>query len=337
MADVASAANASSREVTLVVAGDPRVAPPIRQRIVDVIHAIGYKPLGAAQAGRGRPLRFAIVQKVFHGEDPEGNRFYVPVESAIAMFCAANGAEIVPATMAVGEQYDVLELPALLTDGSCDGAFLVGGKLDSAAIERVRAATPAIVLVDGYSQGDIVDSVVTDNVAGGRMAVEHLVAAGHRDIAIVGTEPLSYPSMQGRRTGYTEALEAWGLPQHYIDISYVQSEAAGMLGVAYLQRHPEVTTVFGANDLITVALMQAAREASLRAPADLSLVGFDDIDLASLVMPALTTLAVDKALMGRAAFALLAHRLEAPRVEPMKAVVMPRLLERESVGPPRGR
>lgn len=83
--------------------------------------------------------------------------------------------------------------------------------------------------------------------------------------------------------------------------------------------------------------MQAARDAGYHLPADISLVGFDDIDLASLVMPSLTTLAIDKALMGRAGFALLAHRLEARVSEPIEAVVMPRLIERESVVPPRDR
>jgi LacI family transcriptional regulator len=83
--------------------------------------------------------------------------------------------------------------------------------------------------------------------------------------------------------------------------------------------------------------MQQARNAGLRIPADVSLVGFDDIDLASLVMPALTTVAVDKALMGRAGFALLAHRLEVPVTAPIKAMVMTRLIERESVAAPRSR
>jgi LacI family transcriptional regulator len=140
--------------------------------------------------------------------------------------------------------------------------------------------------------------------------------------------------VQDRRTGYAEALQARGLRTNFIDASYVLTEAVAVLGVDYIQRHPSVTAVFGVNDLITVAFMQVARNAGLRIPADVSLVGFDDIDLASLVMPALTTMAVDKALMGRAGFALLTHRLEFPTAEPVKAMVMPRLIERESVVPP---
>jgi LacI family transcriptional regulator len=86
-----------------------------------------------------------------------------------------------------------------------------------------------------------------------------------------------------------------------------------------------------------VSFIKLARDAGLRLPADLSLVGFDDIDLASLVTPALTTLAVDKPMMGRAAFALLAHRLEEPTADPITVEILPRLVERESVVPPRNR
>jgi LacI family transcriptional regulator len=80
-----------------------------------------------------------------------------------------------------------------------------------------------------------------------------------------------------------------------------------------------------------------ARDAGYEVPADLSLVGYDDIDLASLVIPALTTLAVDKTLMGRAGFGLMAHRLDVPDADRLTSVVVPRLIERESVAPPAGR
>ena len=94
--------------------------------------------------------------------------------------------------------------------------------------------------------------------------------------------------------------------------------------------------MLGANDWTTLASMRKAHDAGLRLPADISLVGFDDIDLAALVSPTLSTLAIDKALMGRAAVALMAHRLEVPGADPVGAVVTPTLVERQSVAKPRG-
>ena len=309
----------------------------MKQRVLDAMHLTGYQPLGAIQARIGRPLRFALVFKTYRGDDPEANRFYTPVASAISIACVQQGASVRQATMSVNEQSELLKIPSVLTDGSCDAAFMLGSQLNDGAVEHIRKTACPVVLVDGYSEGDALDSVVTDNVAGGKAAVEHLIAKGHREIALLGTEPDCYPSMRDRRTGYAQAIEAHGLRTHFIDSNYVFTEAVAVLGVDYVQRHPAVTAVFGAIDLITVSFMQLARDAGLRLPDDLSLVGFDDIDLASLVMPALTTLAIDRPMMSRAAFALLVHQLEVPTDGPITAVTVPRLIERESVAAPRPR
>jgi LacI family transcriptional regulator len=331
MADLAELAGAATRDVALVIAGDPRVPAELHRSIADAIEATAYRPLQSVQAQLGRPLRLAIVFKTYGGDDPEANRFYTPIASAIALACARHGAEVVQAMMVVDDQYELVDIPEVMLGGRSDGAFVIGAQLSAQAVERVRAATCPVVLVDGYSERDALDSVVTDNVAGARMAVEHLVDRGHRDIALLGTEPVCYPSIQARRTGYIDALEARALATHFIDASYVLTGTVAALGVDYVQRHREVTALFGANDLITVAFMETAHGAGLKIPADVSVVGFDDMDVASLAMPALTTLAIDKALMARAAFALLAHRLEALASEPLTAIVTPRLLERESV------
>jgi DNA-binding LacI/PurR family transcriptional regulator len=335
MADIAASAGGSSGDVALVLAEDPRVPPELRRRIADAIDAAGYRTLEAVQGRLDRPLRAAVVFHVGHGDGLEANHFYTPIASTIALESARCGVQVVEAPMVVDFQRELLDIPSVLKDGSCDAAFVLGARLDPEAVERLRATGCQIVLVDGYSEGDVLDSVVTDNVTGARLAVEHLIAVGHRDIALLGTQPVCYPSMQGRRAGYTQAIETGGLRTHFIDASYVFEESAALSGLAYLQRNPTVTAIFGANDWTTVAFMRKAREAGLRIPADLSLVGFDDIDLATMVSPALTTLAVDKALMGRAAFALMARRVEIPASEPVTAVVMPHLVERESVAPPR--
>jgi DNA-binding LacI/PurR family transcriptional regulator len=334
MHGIAAGADATSRDVALVLAGDSRVPADVRQRIIDQIHAASYRPLEALQAELGRPLRFALVFKTHHGDTPTGNRFYTPIASSIANSCVKHDTQIVETTMVVDEQYELLDVPRALTDGSCDGAFLLGAQLSAGAMERIRATGCPVVLVDGYSDGDAADSVVIDNVAGARTAVNHLIAAGHHNIALIGSEPVCYPSIQDRRTGYTDALAAHGLPVHYVDASYVLVEAVAVLSVDYIQRHPSVTAVFGVTDLVAVGFMQVARDQGFRLPHDISLVGFDDLDLASLVMPALTTMAVDRTWMGRAAFALLAHRLEVPDAEQLTALVVPRLIERESVVPP---
>ena len=334
IAAVATLASASTRDVALVVAADQRVQSDIRQRVIEAMNATAFKPLAAIQQKLGRPARFAIVMKVHRSDNPEENRFYVPIASAIAHACAANGAEVMPDTMTVNDHYELLDAPASVHSGRCDGAFLIGAQLTAESAAALSSNGSPMVLVDGYCEAGPLDSVVTDNETGGRLATEHLIATGHSEIGLLGTEPNSYPSMLGRRIGYGRALADHGLPAHYIDTPYLLHDSAAVVGLRYLDAHPEVSAVFGANDVVTVALGQAARDAGYILPRDLSLVGFDDIDLASLVMPALTTMAVDKAVMGRAAFALMCHRVECREAEALTSLIVPRLVERESVAPP---
>jgi len=335
--DVAAAAGASTHDVALVVAADPRVAPKLRHRILEAIESCRYRPFEAVQAKLGRPLRIATILKDYQQENPEQNRFYHPVAGAIFRSCEAMAAEIVPSSMVADDQCDLLELPPELTSGNCDAAFIVGGQISAPMLERLAAVVPTVVLVDGYSDGSVLDSVVSDGVTGARAAVDHLVSVGHREIALIGTEPTCFPSMLDRRRGYAEAIAAHRLPAHFVDTSYVLTSAVAVLGVAYLRTHSEVTAVLGANDVTAISLMQAARDHGFRFPSDLSVVGFDDIDLAGLSMPALTTVAIDRTFMGRAGVALMAHRLDVPDAEVLKAVVVPRLVERETVAPPRAR
>jgi LacI family transcriptional regulator len=337
MADIAAMVAAPTTDVALAIAADPQVPSELRGRIVDAIDVARYRPLEAIRARLGRAPRVAIVLKVTRHDDPEASRFYAPIAGALARTCVSYGAEVVPATVRVDAYHTLKELPAELVGVHSDIAVLIGSQLDTRAIELIRAALPPVVLIDGYAPGDPFDSVVTDNLSGAHRAIGRLVEAGHREIALFGTEPRCYPSMQDRRTGYIEAMAAAGLPVRHIDTSYIFTDSDAILGVTYLRRHPEVTALFGANDLISIALMRLARDHGLRCPADFSIVGFDDIDLANMVIPGLTTLAVDKQLMGRAGFAVLTHRLEAPESAPLNVVLAPQLVERDTVGPPRSR
>jgi DNA-binding LacI/PurR family transcriptional regulator len=121
-----------------------------------------------------------------------------------------------------------------------------------------------------------------------------------------------------------------GLTPRYVDTPYWPPEPAALLGVTYVQAHPETTAIFCANDAVAVALLQAARQAGIDVPDQLSIMGFDDIDLAGFVSPGLTTMAVDKVGMGRIAVTLLAHRLELGKECVTQTLVRPTLVLRES-------
>ena len=330
LADVAQAVGCSSAAVSLALRGERGVSDATRRRVVEAARSLGYSPPAGASRKRQKPMTIGLIIKAVHGDSPEANRFYAPVMAGIEESCRRHRMDLMLATMPVDQHYYPIEVPRIVTDRTCDGLIVVGAHLSQATAEILRDAPP-VVLVDAYAEEDAFDSVATDNVGGARTAVEHLVSRGHREIAVLGTEVGAFPSILQRRRGYEQVVAEYGLAPHFIDTPYWPPESAAVAGVSYLKDHPEITAVFCANDAVAVALLQAARQSGISVPGRLSVVGFDDIDQASFVSPALTTMAVDKLGMGRIAVTLLAHRLENDKDCITQTLVRPQLVARDSV------
>jgi LacI family transcriptional regulator len=159
--------------------------------------------------------------------------------------------------------------------------------------------------------------VASDNVAGAGQAVSHLHAVGHERIGLI-SGPLGMLAARDRLLGYRQALERVGLPYRDELVAqgdfYVESGYDAMQALLRLDEPP--TGVFAASDLMAVGAIRAAHEAGLRIPEDLAIVGFDDIQLAPLLHPPLTTIRQDKEGLGAAAGQALIHMVEDPGFSP---------------------
>ena len=330
LADVARESALSPAAVSLALRGEAGVSRETRDRVVENARRLGYRGGARSSVRRGRQTTVGLIIKAPHGDAPEVNRFYAPVMTGIEEICRIREVDLLFAAMPVDDQYYPLEVPRLLSERSCDGLIVVGAHLSRGTTAIMEDGPPSI-LVDAYAEDVAFDCVVSDNVAGARAAVEHLIANGHREICLVGSQPDSYPSILQRRRGYEQAISEAGLLTHYVDVPYAPPEAAASAAVQYVEAHPEVTAAFCCNDAVAVALMQAAQRAGIDLPGRLSLVGYDDIDLARYVSPQLTTMAVDKLGMGRLAVTLLLYRLEFGQAAMTQAFIRPHLVERASV------
>ena len=186
------------------------------------------------------------------------------------------------------------------------------------------------MLVDAYADENIFDAVVSDNVAGGYAATNYLLRQGHTKIAILGSQPHAFPSILERRKGYITALKEAGLTPHFWDCQLWPDSAAEAAWL-YLKQQPEVTAVFACNDAVAIALLHVAQDRQCAIPSDLSVIGFDNIDLAQHAAPPLSTMRVDKAGMGRLAAQLLINRIEYPAAAPVQVLIRPQLIPRLSV------
>lgn len=330
IADVARESGVSPATVSLTLRGKPGVSPETRQRVLDSAQMLGYIVNPPSAAAEGSISSLGLLMKIRPNDELSSNHFYAPVLAGIESFCRQRQINLFYAQMPVDEDNNLLEAPRLLQKQEADGLLIVGAWLHEPMVQFLQKQSTPVVLVDAYAIPDVYDAVVTDNETGAYQATRYLIDNGHRHIAIVGSLPQAYPSIQQRRGGYLRALAEQGLEPHFID-SYLDPRPALPATLAYLQQHTEVSALFCCNDEISVEVMRALQAQGKRLPDELSVVGFDNIALAQHVSPALTTMRVDKMGMGRLAAQLLVNRIDFQEAGQVRAIMRPELIERRSV------
>jgi LacI family transcriptional regulator len=328
--DVARESGVSPATVSLVLRDRPGISQATRERVLEYAAALGYMQTPLKVNGRSAIQNLALILKVRPNDAPQTNQFYAPVVSGIESFCRTQNINLFYAQLPVDENNNPLESPRLLKEQATDGLLFVGIHINE-AITRVLQNQPSpIVLVDAYSDDNGFDAVVTDNEAGAFQAVSYLIEEGHRDIVMFGGVAHAFPSIEERRQGYLRAMAHHGLTPRFVDC-YHNIEGAYEAALSFLPEMEKTTAVFCANDEVAISVMRVAQSLGIGIPQDLSVVGFDNIQLAQLVSPLLTTMRVDKMGMGRLAAQLLVNRIQHPEAGYVKTVIQPSLVRRESV------
>jgi LacI family transcriptional regulator len=333
MAEIARRSGVSLSTVSLVLRDKPGVGTDTRQRVLEAARDIGYLPRTLTAPSPPALMTMGLILKAEPNRAPQANKFYSHVVAGIEMACRRQQANLLYATMTVDADSYPLELPRILVEeNTADGLLLVGVFLNDALLRVVDRRSTPIVLVDAYATSDIYDAVVSDNFGGAYQAVTYLIQHGHRHIGLVGSHPKAYPSIQERRNGYARALKDNDIAERYVaECHNINTEEVVTTTTTLLRLNPQITAVFGVNDEVALAVIDVARNLGRRVPDDLSVVGFDNIDLADCVSPPLTTMHVDKIGMGRLAVQLLVNRIEHPETSPVTAAVRPQLIGRGSV------
>ena len=312
----------------------PGIPPETRQRVLNAVKELDYHLKSSATRHHVVHIPLRTLGMVIKSEPdlpPRANPFYSHVLAGIEDTCRQKKINLLYATLPVDDNNRPTEIPRLLMEETIEGLVLVGTFVDDGLTPILERQAVPIVLVDAYAQHEDFDSVVSDNRGGAYAAVGFLIRHGHRHIGMVGGNPTAYPSLRQRREGYVQALQDNGLMDTCFADCPSRQQAAFEATKHLLREHPRLTAVFGCNDAVTLGAVQAAQEMGRRVPEDFSAIGFDDVDFARRVRPALTTMRVDKAEMGRMAVQLLINRLEFPDTARTTLVIHPTLVERESV------
>ena len=320
--DVAQQAGVSQSTVSLVFSGKGRgrVSAATQEKVRRVARELGYRPNVAAQA-----LRLGSSRAVALLVPDVTNPFFARVLRGAQRAAQAAGYTVALVDTGNDRRWEEQSFEALRA-GPVDGYLLF-----EVMPPEGLAADEQVVLIE--SRAPRRSSVRFDSEGGAEAAFRHLLELGHRRIGHLAAD-FDAPTFHLREDARRRVLSAAGLDPDALPRAVTQitiddaRDAAGPL----LDEGP--TAVFCDDDIVAAGLYLAARERRLRIPRDLSVVGFDDMDFARVLDPALTTVALDAELLGATAFALLEERMGGAR--PRRPVVLPaELVVRGSTGPPR--
>ena len=278
ISDVAAKAGVGAGTVSRVLNRSPKVSEETRARVLSVIDELGYRPNPMARGlSRGRCQTLGAVVPFF--TQPSA------VERMRGVAAALDDSRYDLMLFNVETPVHRDEFLATLTRRDrADGLLIVSMPPPPDALHGLISAGVPVVLVDAV--GDGVPQVRTDDVEGGRMATAHLLGLGHRKIGFVGddpTNPLGFISSAHREQGYREALADAGIE---FDLALVRHgthdrEVALRLSDQLLGVPDRPTAIFATSDVQALGVIEAARNCGLEVPRDLSVIGFDDIDVSA--------------------------------------------------------
>lgn len=327
--DVAAHAGVSVATVSYVVNASRTVSDAARERVESAIAALGYEPNSAARGLKRR--RAASIGLVV----PDLlNQFFAELATGIEETAARRDVLLVLCSTGFSAEREAY-YTRLLNGRRVDGViYLSGTGLPPAALVELAEQEP-IVFVDERLPGVEAPYIGADNRRGARDVMRHVLQQGHREVAIVGG-PDGLWTAEQRLAGYREALAAEGMDPDAVPVvpgDYREASGAAAADVL-LDRPTPPTAILAANDLMAIGAIERANERGLSVPRDLSVAGFDDIPLAQLLRPRLTTVRQPAREMGAAAAEALFARLDAPDQGVQRVELPAPLVVRDSVAPP---
>ena len=336
--DVANLAGVSIGTASQALNNRPSVAQDTRVRVVDAARTLGY-PIKETNNGIDEnPMSIiGLLTKHDYGFPFEVNAFYSYIQAGVESECRRHNLSLMFSNIEVDPANHPVGWPSMITEQRIDGLILAGTFIENTIGLLGQRVDIPIVLVDSYAPNLSFDSIVIENITGATTAIKHLIAQGHTHIGLIGWAKSSPPSINERFTGYNRALEAHNIVNHYVEESGLNREEGSRAATQLLRRAPEITAIFACNDLTAIGAIHAARDMGLAVPEDLSIVGFDNIDMAKEVTPALTTVHVYKTWLGIFGVRQLIARALNPEQPKTTTTIMTDLVIRESTGHPENR
>jgi LacI family transcriptional regulator/LacI family repressor for deo operon, udp, cdd, tsx, nupC, and nupG len=326
--DIAKAAGVSHTTVSRALNGNPAISIDTTSRIQDLAQRMGYTPSAVAQSLLSQQT-WTIGMVITTIADP----FVAQVVEGVELVAQASDYSVF-LTSSHNNPEQELAVVETLHRRRVDAIIVTSSRVGSLYSSQLDQIQIPIVLINNQEEGAYLRSIAVDDVQGARLAVEHLIALGHRRIGYIGTN--NRPRSNRRRiAGYKAALETAGIdydPELVINPVANADLARGQASLS-LYKVLNATAIFCYNDVMAIGLQMACRQQGVVVPDHLSVVGFDDIEAARYVFPPLTTVSQPRLKLGQLAMQMTLDLLARQDVHDL--VLTCDLIERDSSAAPR--
>ncbi len=325
MADVARLAGVSHQTVSRVINGAPSIRRETRERVLEAIRRLDYRPNTAARAlVRGRSGMIGIIGTA--------RTLFGPTSIHRSVEDAARAAGYFATSVSLSEVTvrALSDATEHLMRVGVEGVVMIAGNDEALEVVRMtRSGVPFVVVEGDLSRASV--TVGVDQVLGARMATDHLLDLGHREIVHV-SGPLNWAEARARLKGWRQAMSAAGLrPAEPIEGDW--RAHSGYVAGLRIGAMRGTTAVFAANDQMAIGVLRALHERGRRVPQEISVVGFDDVPEAPYLIPPLTTVQQDFGAVGRRAITAVTQAID-DTVPQRLPLVIPKLVVRQSTAPP---
>ena len=325
--DVAALAGISYTTVSHVLNKTRPVSEEVRLKVEAAIQRLDYVPSAVA-----RSLKAKTTATIGLLVPNSLNPYFAELARGIEDYCERNGYCVILCNSDDNPDKQRSYLRVLL-EKRIDGLIVASAGGDSGLAQGLDGVRTPMVIVDRGLEGLDADLVRIDHEYGAYLATRHLLQLGHRDIASIGG-PAHTSVAQMRLAGFCRALKEAGVQvptERMIESDFTSTGGYNAAAVLLASNPP--TAIFAGNDMMGIGALRAAAERNIRVPSELSVIGFDDIQMSRYVYPALTTVGQSILQLGEMAAQVLLRRIAAPQLATDQQIVTPSIVLRESTAP----
>ncbi len=328
--DVAAIAGVSPSTVSRVLSDSPRISPRTKERVREALRKLDYHPNAFA---RGLVTNTAGAIGILIPPDMNEfflNPFFAEMMSGVSDVARREGFDTVLSTSARDEEET---LDAMMHGRRVDGVLLLRSRKADPAITSVMKHGFPATLIGSPADDVLLSHVDNDNVQASYVATKHLISLGHERIGFLGGG-MELVVTEDRIAGYRQALNEAGIPvdERVITSSFFMEQGGYLAMMRLLALSDRPTAVLASDDVLAFGAMRAATELGYRLPKDMAIVGFNDIRLAELANPPLTTVRVNMQAIGTAAAELLLRQIRAGAPSSESKIIDTELVIRGSCG-----